>query len=188
MTDRNTNIDINKLQSAIEADIKAAFPDLKTVEFYGDERNGTALPACLLELAEWEENNDEDPGTEQQSVMARFEARFIIKGVATKQSKKDIRKLAAAFSAWIRCRKWNNPDVPGKAIPVSPAQFLLAEPDSFSPTADQYEVWRVEWQQVLHLGETVWVPGPDPAPGFVRASFSPDIGADHENDYVQIYP
>ena len=160
MADALTEIDLDILQDAIEADIAAAFPSFANVEFYSETRKGMPLPSCLLELSDFEDFNDPDPATGQQAVMARFEARFIISGVKTKTAKRSIRKLAASFAAWLRLRRWTNPSNPAKKLPTGPAQFLAAEPDPFHPEADQYECWRVEWQQVLHLGETVWKPQP----------------------------
>lgn len=180
MTDINTQVDLDTLQAAIESDIQAAFPSLQNVEFYSDIRSGMPLPACLLELSEWEAYADPDPGTEQQAVLARFEARLIIRGVHTKQSKKAIRALAAAFVAWLRLRRWTNPANTAKKLPTGPAEFLTAEPDHFAPEADQYECWRIEWQQVIHLGATIWTPG-EPAPATVSVS-------ERGDPPVQIYP
>jgi len=178
MTDRLTEIDLDALQAAIESDIRAAFPSLVNVEFYGETRSGMALPACLLELCEFEDSAEHDPGTEQLAVTARFEARFIILGVQTKASKKSVRKLVAAFSAWLRLRRWTDVAHAGKKLPTGPAQFLSAEPDPFHPEADQYECWRVEWQQVLHLGTSVWKPDPGATvPTEVNSAFAPDNGA-----------
>lgn len=180
MTDINTQIDLDTLQAAIESDIRAAFPALQRVEFYGETRSGLPMPACLLELCEFEAFHDPDPGTEQQAVLARFEARFIISGVQTKTSKKAIRKLAASFVAWLRLRRWTDAVHAGKKLPTGPAEFLSAEADPFNPEADQYECWRVEWQQVLHFGVSVWLPG-DPAPATVSVS-------ERGDPPVQIYP
>lgn len=187
MTDRLTEIDLDTLQAAIEADIQAAFPALVNVEFYGETRSGMEMPACLLELTEMEAFSEPDPGTEQQAIMARFEARIIISGVKTKESKHTIRKLSAAFAAWLRLRRWTDAANPGKKLPTGPAEFLTAEPDPFSPEADQFEVWRIEWQQVLHLGESVWKPDPDATtPSTVYSGFAPDIGVG--GDYEQVTP
>lgn len=179
----NTEIDIAKLYAAIVADIKAQYPQLVTVEFDRDERAEFEVPACLLELTEWEPH-DLDPGTEQQAVMARFEARIIM-GFKTPKVKLEMRKLAAAMTAWIRTRRWSNPDVPGKKLPTGAAEFMGAAPDSFNPELDKFEVWSIEWQQVLHFGESVWN-DEGTAPTDVLVSFSPDVGLDHGDTYTEI--
>jgi hypothetical protein len=187
MANANTTIDLDTLHDAIEAAIKTKFPALKTVEFYSSTRSGMTYPACLLELCEIEAYSDPDPGTEQQAVMARFEARLIIPGVDTTAAKRSIRKLAAAFSAFIRLKRWPDPNVPGKAVPTGPAELIGAYHDDFHPELDQFEVWRVEWQQILHLGDTVWT-DEGTTPSHVLVSFSPAIGTPHTADYKDLTP
>lgn len=177
-------IDLDTLQDAIEADIKAAFPDLKTVEFYGETRSGMLLPACQLDIPEWDKY-EPDPGTEQQPVMLRFEARFIIKGVSTKAAKRAIRKLAAAFSVFLYQRRWSDAANPGKKLVTGEAQLLGAYRDEFHPELDQFEVWRVEWQQHAFLGSSVW-DGAGVVPAHVFVGVAPDIGAGHKGDYVEL--
>lgn len=184
MADTLTEIDLDALQDAIEADIKAAFPDLKTVEFYGETRSDMPLPACQLDLSEWE-NYEPDPGTEQQPVLIRFEARFIIKGVRTKASKRAIRKLAAAFSAFLYQRRWSDAANLGKKIVTGEAKLKSAYRDQFDPQLDQFEVWCVEWEQQVNLGASVW-DGAGAAPTKLFIGITPDIGTGHENDYFEV--
>lgn len=187
MADAMTEISLDTLTQAIISDIQAQFSQLQTVEFYSEVRSGMVLPACLLELTEFQDFDDPDPGTDQLSVMARFEARFIIDGIEAHQAKLDIRALSAAFSSWLRLRRWSNPALDGKKLPTGPAQFLGAFPDEFNPGLDKYEVWRVEWQQVLHLGESVWMPE-GITPTIIQVSFSPEIGHGSEEDYRPVSP
>lgn len=190
----NTVIDLSVLHSAIVADIEAQFPDLVTVEFYRaeegqgeDARKTLPVPACLLELSEMPADPDRDPGTEQLAVTATFEARLIIDSLKTQNAKLSVRVLAAAFSAWLRLRRWNNPAVPGKCLPTGPAYVIGAYPDDFSPELDRYEVWRVEWQQELHLGDTVWK-DEGVTPDKPLYSWVPEIGTGHEGDYSEVMP
>ncbi len=192
----NTNIDLGVLHDAIVADIKAQFPQLVTVEFYREDRQDLPKPACLLELTELEADPDNDPGTEQLAVMAKFEAELVIgwrdvDGVKAKQS---IRVLAAAFAAWLRMRRWTNPADPAKKLPTGEAQVIGAYKDDFAVMGrqrdqelSQFEIWRVEWQQRIHLGNTIWTDeGATPSEVFV--SSPPEIGIGNEDDYTQVYP
>lgn len=191
MTDRNTEIDLAVLHQAIVDDIKAQFPELTTVEFYrgqdtGEDRRSLPTPACLLDLTELEAEPEADPGTEQLAVLAKFEVALVI-DFRTAQSKLSIRQLAASFAAWLRLRRWSNAAVPGKKLPTGPAQVVGAYPDDFQPDLERFVVWRVEWQQIIHLGQTVWKPE-GAAPTQVLVSFTPDIGFGHEPDYVPVTP
>ena len=182
--DRNTNVDLNALHDAIVADIKAQFPDLQTVEFYRTEerkggRDGLPLPAIILDLSEFDPDADIDPGTEQLAVNARFEAEIIF-GFRTPNVKREIRKFAAAFAAWLRLRHWTG-------VRTGPAYVTSICRSDFNPELDQYEVWCVEWSQPIHLGNTVWT-NDGSVPQEVFAGFSPDIGSGHEPDYDKVTP
>lgn len=187
----NTNIDLAVLHSAIVADIKAQFPQLVTVEFYLEDRKELPKPACLLELTELEALPDEDPGTEQLAVMAKFEAQLVITFRET-QAKQSIRLLAAAFAAWLRMRKWTNPNNPDKKLPTGAAQVIGAYPDDFAVMGrqrdqelGQFEIWRVEWQQIIHLGETAWTDeGVTPSDVYSQAS----VNGEQDPGIIEVTP
>lgn len=143
----NTEINLDDVHQAILDKIAEQFPDLVTVADYWDDRKRLPVPACLVELTDMEGAPEDDPGTEQLAVLSRWEARIII-GFRTSSAKREIRKLAAALGAFIHQQRWGQP--------IGPAEVTAITPDEFSPELDQYEVWRVEWQQVLNLGLSVW--------------------------------
>lgn len=165
MADALTELDLGDLHDAIVAGISAQFPALQTVEFYREEddrKTPASMPACLLELTEFEKAGaDPDPGTGQLAVMARFEARLII-GFRTPNAKREIRKLACAFASFVHLRRW-------EGVVTGPGEVVGIYHDDFSPELDQYEVWRVEWAHVIHLGESVWKPDGSVAPTNVTA-------------------
>ncbi len=176
--DPNATLDLNALHDAIEAAIKAQFPDLQTVEFYRtEERKTLPLPAVILDLCEFEGEPDKDPGTDQLAMSARFEAEIIF-GFRTPNVKREIRKFAAAFAAWMRLRRW-----PG--ISTDAAQVIGCYPDEFDPDLDQYEVWRVEWSQTLYLGDNTWT-NDGTIPTTVLVGYKPKIGNGHEPNYTKL--
>lgn len=188
--DANTNISLDVLHDAIVADIKAQFPGLATVEFYREDRKNLPKPACLLSLTEFEASPDDDPGTEQLAVMANFELELVI-GFNNLKAKQSIRKLAASVSAWLHNRRWNMPGYvgpeggPGSKLPTGPCMVGGAYPDDFQPELDQFEVWRVEWQQIVHLGDTVWTnEGETPTTVLSGAS----VNGVPASDYGQVTP
>lgn len=188
MADANTEVDLDKLNAAIVADIKAQFPAYRTVEFYDKVRKELKLPAILLELSEFDAAPEIDPGTEQLAVEGRFAARVVIDSLrvaAPANPKQEVRKAAAALAAWLRVRRWTNPDDAGKKLPTGPAEVIGASPDDFEPELDQMEVWRVEWRQVIHLGETIWK-GEGVMPSEVFVGWNPDIGEGNEGDYQNV--
>lgn len=176
--DANAFLDLDALHDAITSDIKAQFPDLQTVEFYRtEERKGMTLPGVILELTEFEGEPDMDPGTDQLAVCARFDAEIIF-GFRSPNVKREIRKFAAAFAAWLRLRRWTG-------ISTDAAKVIGCYRDEFNPELDQYEVWRVEWTQVMYLGTNTWT-NDGTIPTTVLAGYSPDIGAGHAPDYTEV--
>lgn len=182
--DANTNLSLDVLHAAIVADIKAQFPGLVTVEFYREDRKNLPKPACLLTLTEFEASPDDDPGTEQLAVLAHFEAELVI-GFNTLKAKQSIRLLAASLAAWLHNRRWDNPAGTTPKLPTGPCMVGGCYPDDFQPELDQFEVWRVDWQQIVHLGDTVWT-NEGVTPSRVFLGQAPEVGTGNEADYVEV--
>lgn len=188
MANPNTAVDLVKLHQAITQEIQAAFPTLKVVEFYREEDDRDALtteqlPACLLELSEMVPTLEDDPGTEQLTVSARFTARLVV-GFRTPRAKLEIRRLAAAVAKFLRQKRWalKIEDDQVERIPSGPAQVVAIMPDEFSPELDRFEVWAVEWTQSLDIGESVWL-DEGITPETPLYSWAPKIGFGHEHYY-----
>lgn len=172
----DTEISLDALHQAIIDRIAAQFPAVVTVEDYREDRKRIPLPAILIELDELDGAPDDDPGTEQLAARARWVARIII-GFRTANAEREIRKLAAALGAFIHQQRWGQP--------VEAAQVLSIAPDTFDPELDQYVVWSVEWQQVVHLGASVWVPDGE-LPETVLYSYVPRVGEPYEPEYTEL--
>lgn len=175
----DTHIKLTELHATITAAIQAQFPGLATVEFYREDRTDVTAPACLLDVPEWEGDASVDPGTGQLAVMMRFEAEFIM-GFRTPDVKLAVRELAAAFSVFLHQRRW-----PGGK--TGPAEQIHAYKSDFKPQLDQYEVWCVEWHQVVHLGDSVWT-NEGIVPTTVFLGQAPEIGTGNEAEYDQVHP
>lgn len=174
MADADTRVTIEQLYAAIEGAIVAKFPALRTVEFdRTDESENIPTPACLLSLVEFEPAPEHDAGTGQWPVHARFEARMILTSRPA-DSAREVRKLAAAFATWMNLRRW------GLAAPGDECRVIACEPDEFEPRADKFHAWRVEWTQLVMLGEPEWLGGNIPEALY---SFVPRVGIPHESEY-----
>lgn len=177
--DRNTEVTLDQITDGVVATLAAQFPGVH-VEAYRMDRKDLPVPTILVELDEFEDA-DMDPGTGQLAVTAMFSALVVMhfRQPDDKNPKREVRNLAAAVAAFARLQRWG--------CPIGPATVTGAHPDDFHPELDQYEVWAVEWRQIVHLGETVWKGG-NPPPDTVVASFAPMIGGDFETDYQQVTP
>ncbi|MNT22077.1 hypothetical protein D3C72_1574490 [compost metagenome] len=90
---------------------------------------------------------------------------------------------------WLRKRRFKHPTEAGKALPTGPVQLVGCYKDDFEPELDQYEVWRIEWHQVMHLGVSVFAGETDGVtPGKPLYSWAPQIGNGHADDYTEVLP
>jgi hypothetical protein len=169
------NLDLDQLHNSILAKIRERFPDLATVEDYDADRKDLQVPAVLLELVDMEADPDSDPGTEQLAVVTKWAARVVF---SFKQDnvKREVRKLAGALGVLVHHNRWGQS--------VSPARVTVIGPDAFDPAFDKFEVWAVEWDQQIDLGESIWT-GEGVAPQRVMIGYDPDIGPGNENDYSE---
>ena len=97
-------------------------------------------------------------------------------------AKREVRKLAMAFAAWLYLRRWTG-------IVTDSAHVKGCYRDDFNPDLDQYEVWRVEWTQVMYAGANAWADTSAPlaAGDQVMAGYAPNIGAGNAPDYTQVF-
>lgn len=184
--DVNDGTDLGALHQAITDGLAGQFPGVH-VEFYREDRKnlptgdgiGDNPPRAyvLLDLDEMDRGDAQDPGTEQQPLVARFQAEVIVRSVKDQHGAKvQVRILAGSIAAFLRSRsRW-----PG--VLNGPARVVGCYRDDFSPELDQFEVWRVEWVQEVWLGAGVWkTTGTTPQPLF---SYVPLVGTTNEAAYM----
>jgi hypothetical protein len=174
----DTAIDLEALMEAVVARIRAAFPSFVTVNDFDALRTGLALPACLITLEDFEAEPEADPLTGQLALLVRWRARVVI-GFKTPAAKREIRKLAAALGFFIHGQRWG--------LPVEAAAVTVIAPDDFEPSLDQFEVWSVDFQQMINLGESVWV-NDGVIPDVVLSNWTRDGDAPVEGDFDQVVP
>lgn len=134
------------LHQAICNKLREEIPAIQTCEIYPTIRKELLAPAVFVELSSLEPGKD--PGTEELTLRARFEARIVVDGTV-EDSQVVVRSLAAEVARVVNKNTW---DVEN----VSPGEFLSAEVDTFRPELDAYLVWLVEWVHELHVGKSIW--------------------------------
>lgn len=183
----DTQVTLDELTDAIVATLQAALGESVTVVAYGENegeeesdrkrRRKLQTPAVVVELVEMQEG--EDLGTDQLPAELRFDAYCLVSGY-DEAPRRAVRALAMAVSRAVRLNRWG--------LPVAPSKWIGAFPDEFSRfDLKDFDVWRVEWSQLAHFGESVWLPDPDAiVPTEVYVGVTPDIGPDHVDDYVLV--
>lgn len=164
-------IPLGRVYAAIEEHIRQAIPGLQYVGTMPSGIEVVPPPAVVLELAGFESAED-DPGTGQTAVDARFEARVLVP-----EEEDNCLHIAAFVAAQLavllRMQSWG--------LAIGFAQFVRAERDWSRPELDSYAVWVVEWTQVIYLGEEEWPWHREPGPLVV--AFDPDSGPGNEHLY-----
>ncbi|BBF76058.1 hypothetical protein [Acinetobacter ursingii] len=185
MANEMDGVDLTILHDTIELKLKAQFPQFKIVEFYREEEERRApkkelLPALLLDLTEFELDSENDAGSEQLPLIARFEAR-IIDTFDQDKAKLKIRTLATQLAYYMfknkRFHALNN-------VAVGPVSIDAVTQDDFFPELDRFEVWRIDFSMQILIGDNIWKQtGEVPTSVY---SHSPHIGFGHEDDYKEI--
>jgi hypothetical protein len=172
-------VDIIALHEAILAHFRTQFPDLQTVADYReltDDHEELAIPAVLVELTDLEAAPDDDDGTGRLPMVAIFEA-SIIMGFRTESVGRAVRDFSASLATYVHQQRWGLTD-------VQPAFVVSAGVHEFSPATPRYHAWRVEWRQIVHLGNTVWT-NDGTVPQAVY-SWVPEIGPGNEDRYQPV--
>lgn len=151
--------DLNALHQAINTTLRAAMSPLETINFNTTVQPDTPLPALFHRIIGLKPGVD--PGDGHSRIIATFEAR--IHAPAPLQAT----TLAAQLMVLLRKQFW---DIDF----VEEARAVLAQPID--------DVWTVQWEQALHLGDAQW-PWPNQPPGTLVLAFDPDSGPDHESTY-----
>ncbi|SKA81939.1 hypothetical protein [Desulfobaculum bizertense] len=165
---------IEDLHAALVAELKAT-PGMQDVCDYG---HATKLktPAAIVNLAEMRADYSGLDATGRLPLVCRWEIFLVLGNTAINQALK-LRTLAAHVAHMI--------DGKSLVCGAPEAAFVSAEPNEFEPSFEHAKSWRVEFEQMLYLGEYMWSDEGAP-PEKVFASYAPLIGAAHEDKYFEV--
>jgi len=136
----------NELTELIIEKIRQNFTSLQTVADYAVYENAIQTPACFVEFEQAELSKD--VGTEQLPMTCRVIIRLIL-GFNSPTVQKELRNLSISMANFIHQNRWGHPD-------TSPAKLLGCYPDDFEPNAERYKVWKVEFEQDVLFGQSIW--------------------------------
>lgn len=182
MADEMDGVDLECLHQNIQERFQAQFPQFKLIEFYREEEerrppSPEQLPALFLALSEFELDIENDMGSEQLPLIARFEAR-VIDTFDQDNAKLKIRTLTTQLAYYIFKNKRFHIS---KDCMAGPAVLDAIEQDNFSPELDRYKVWRIDFSVQINIGDNIWKQeGQTPIPVF---NYAPVIGTQHLTDY-----
>lgn len=177
-TDAPSSI-LDTLHSAIEAAVRARFPDFATVDFYREpSAEGLATPACLLAMTRCDRSKDNDDGSGQMQALLRFEARVVV-AAAPADAALQLRKAAVALATWLH-QLGRFPGAASGAIEV-----ISALPEDAATAQPGFRTWVVEWSLPVALGSNAWEETGGAVPQAFY-SFVPEIGSAHEARYQPI--
>lgn len=167
-------IDLGLALDTVVAQLAAEFDTFKTVAAEDEARTKLAVPAIIVQISELEPDPDKDAHAGQFPCLIRIEARVIM-GHRTPKVRREVVKAAGAIAAFVHNSRLG--------VGWGGATVLAVEPDEFAPQADQFDIWRVEWAHSADIGSSYFV-DEGVTPTEVLTSWSPDVGPDHEGDYI----
>jgi len=168
---------LTTLHDAIIADLAASFPDLPTCVAWPHLARKITIPALFVELIELAP--DDDPGTGQLALTARFAA-WVVFDRAISDDHLQAANLAAAVAHRIH-------QASRFGQKVGPAKITHLGADDFKPELIGYTAWSVNWSHEIRLGDSIW-DGIGVLPTEVWLGFTPKIGIGHETDYFKVDP
>lgn len=169
-------IDLGEALDAVVTSIRAQFAGFKVEAAEDLDRRQLPVPCILVAIAELEPDLDNDPTTGEFPCLVRFEARVVL-GHRTAQVRREVLKAAGAVAAFVHKNRFG--------IRWGGARVLSVEPDEFAPTAQEFDVWLVEWAHRAAIGQSLEIDA-SVVPTDVFLSQEPSIGADHLDDYVKV--
>ena len=164
---------LTDLHHAIVNELTTKIEGIETSGFYPKIREEITAPAVFVDMVSLEPG--QDPGTGEVAYIARFEARFMVG--TSDEANLQVRELAAEGGRIIYKNSFG--------LNVKAAELLSVGNDGFNPELDAYEVWIVEWEHELHLGESIWT-NDGICPEKIYVGFAPCIGAAYEDEYVLV--
>ncbi len=164
---------ITDLHNAILAEITSKVAGIETSGFYPKLRTAIKTPAVFIDLATLEPGTD--PGTEELALLARFEARVVLG--SNDSACLSVRELAAEVARIVHKNNFG--------VKVKPGALVSVQPDNFRPEIDAYEMWLVEWQHEIHIGQSVW-DGVGIVPEQIFLGYVPFVGTAHEDKYIKL--
>lgn len=172
-------LELKNLKTALETirdAIAAQFLSKKvTVEILDPLKQDFTAPGVLLDMDQIDDG--EDSGDETIPYECTLTA-YCIMDANTPALPLAVKDFAAEVMKLVRRNNWN---LKGADLP----EDLSAQPASLNPGKRGYEAWAVTWKQTFSIGESVWE-STMPPPSTIKFSYYPDIGAEHEADYMEL--
>lgn len=155
--------------------LRDALPDILTITADRPPRQQRSLrvPAIHIEIEGFDPM--QEAGDSRLLADVHFQARCL---VDPSQDRAELIARALAARLAVALHEIRRP-VPGHGH----IRLLSAGDDAFSPEVDGYLVWMLEFNIEIALGE-LELPGVTPSE--IHISWSPQIGAAHEDDYEKI--
>nr|BFD39968.1 hypothetical protein FFPRI1PSEUD_14670 [Pseudomonas sp. FFPRI_1] len=164
--------ELTTLHDAITATIKAAMPQVETVEAFPEGLDGLTKPAIAFALTGMDPGAD--PGDGRSGVKVTFEARVLVDANLPHAPLAAV-NLAAQLVDLLRLQAWGLDFVEGTTA-------ARAMPTNVSTLSLHYLSWTVQWQQIIYFGQEEW-PWPNQGPGSLVFGFAPDTGPGNEDAY-----
>lgn len=164
------------LLAAIKAGLETQFDWVESVETWPNNRDRLQTPALLVEIGEMDVGDD--PGTGETKLNCQVSIYVVIRDSQETDSVSSL-DTAASIAAYLRLNRFG--------LPVGPSFVRGAYPDVWQPELEEFNVWRVDYETSIRVGEDGFAPGESYELQQVWLGRDPNTGSEHVDDYKLIY-
>jgi len=169
-------LDLSTATDTMVETLKVAFPAFKTIMAEDERTDKIDVPALLVQITELEPDPDRDNSTGEWPCLVHVEAR-VVYGYRTAKVRREVARAAGAVAAFAHNDRLG--------VKWGPGVVIACNPDDFSPQANQFDVWLIEWVHQADIGPRFTVEE-GVVPAQVLSGWSPKIGDGNDSEYLEV--
>ncbi|MCL1124159.1 hypothetical protein [Shewanella surugensis] len=173
----SNGIHLTAYHDAIKSWLTAELDWLQLVDVYPETATKLKTPCAFFSVLNFERADDQCMNG-QLTVTLNCEILAVL-GMVDEQYQLLVRRTAMAIALKVENSRFG--------LPIEPAVFISAEPDEFSPELNDYAVWSIRFNQDIDVGDDMF-DVQNLLPHTLNVGITPEVGADHVDDYRQVIP
>jgi hypothetical protein len=167
---------LDEYHDTVKNYIKSQLSWLKEVYLYPEIKADFASPCAFLAIKDWEPADDAPADTQKKINLSC--AIVVAVSCTTTDVQRVVRDAAMAVTVLV---DENRLGVKGDC-----AKVLQAQPESFAPALEGYELWSVEFIHPIYVGTSSYIGNEGAVPKKILSSCAPLIGVPNEPFYTEL--
>ncbi|WP_053982225.1 hypothetical protein [Marinagarivorans algicola] len=169
-------ITLDEYHASVVNFLKRELSWLKNVYVYPDIKADFASPCAFLAVKDWEPADDSPADTQKKINLSC--AIVVAVSCTTTDVQRVVRDAAMAVTVLV--------DDSRLGVVGDCARVLQAQPESFAPALEGYELWSVDFIHPIYVGASSYVGHEGAVPHKILSSCAPLIGLPNEPFYTEL--